>query len=43
MIEEFPLSPAIGWRGVFFNQVQLHGKLADLAFERRNVCLVLGK
>ncbi|WP_234188324.1 hypothetical protein [Shinella sp. NM-101] len=26
----------------FFNQVQLHRELADLAFERRNVGLVLG-
>ena len=25
----------------FFNQVQLHGELADLTFERRNVGLVL--
>ena len=25
----------------FFNQVQLHGELADLAFERSNVGLVL--
>ncbi len=40
-MEEFPLSPAIGWRGVFFNQVQLHSELADLTFERRNVGLVL--
>lgn len=41
MMEELPLSPAINWRG-FFNQVQLHGELADLAFKRRNVGLVLG-
>lgn len=27
---------------MFFNQVQLHGELADLAFKRRNVGLVLG-
>lgn len=26
---------------MFFTQVQLHGELADLAFERRNVGLVL--
>jgi|GEM_PF-2764359 len=42
MMEEFSLAPTVGWRGVFFHQVQLHGELADLAFKRGNVCLVLG-
>lgn len=41
MVEELTLSPAIGWRGVFY-PVQRHGELGDLAFRRGNMGLVLG-
>lgn len=42
MMEGFSLPTSIGWRGVFFNQVQLHLELADLAFKRRDVHLIFG-
>ncbi|MGK6317590.1 hypothetical protein [Neorhizobium sp. DT-125] len=41
-MEDFSLPSAIGWRGVFFNEVQLHRELADLAFQRRDLRLILG-
>ncbi|MGN8116813.1 hypothetical protein [Labrys sp. 22185] len=33
MMKDLSLSPAIGWRGVFFGKAQFHGELAHLALK----------
>jgi hypothetical protein len=42
MTEDLSLPPAIGWHEVFLTRHQLQRELADLAFKRPNVGLVLG-